>query len=260
MKTNYHTHNYRCNHAVGTIKEYVEEAIKEGFDVIGLSDHLPHPGKNIDNENRMKYEELPEYFKEIDEVKEMYGDKIEIKKGIECEYFPDFLWLYDELREKFKVDYLILGAHFFPYNGKWFYIGSYLTPDSLEKYVNFVIESMESGLFDYIAHPDVFGIGYRDWDEYSIKASRRILKKAEEFDMPIEININGFKKRRMKYNHGERYMYPIREFWELSKEYNVRRIIGVDAHKPKDMRDFQMAIDFAKELGLEVIDNIDLRK
>ena len=32
---------------------------------------------------------------------------------MECEYFEDFGWLYDELREKFKVDYLILGCTFF---------------------------------------------------------------------------------------------------------------------------------------------------
>lgn len=259
MKTNYHTHNYRCNHAIGTIKEYVEEAIEAGFDEIGLSDHLPHPGKNIDNENRMRYEQIPEYFKEIDEVEKLYGDKISIRRGMECEYFPDLLGLYDELRDKHKVDYLILGAHFFPYNGKWFYIGSHLTPDILETYVDFVIESMESGLFDYVAHPDVFGMGYKDWDEYSIKAARRILKKAEELNMPVEININGLKKNKVKYNKGERYQYPIKEFWELSKEYNVQRIIGVDAHNPKDMRDYNMGLNFSKELGLELIDRLELK-
>ena len=68
MKSNYHTHNYRCNHAVGNVEEYVKEAISEGFDEIGISDHLPHPGKNIDNGNRMRYEELKEYFDEIDDV------------------------------------------------------------------------------------------------------------------------------------------------------------------------------------------------
>ena len=28
MKTNYHTHNYRCNHAAGTVEDYILEAIK----------------------------------------------------------------------------------------------------------------------------------------------------------------------------------------------------------------------------------------
>ena len=65
MKTNYHTHNFRCNHAIGNVEDYIKIAIEEGFDEIGISDHLPHPGKNIDNESRMTYEEIPEYFAEI---------------------------------------------------------------------------------------------------------------------------------------------------------------------------------------------------
>ena len=58
MRSNYHTHTYRCNHATGTIEDYVKEAIKANIDEIGISDHLPHPGKNIDNYHRMAYEDL----------------------------------------------------------------------------------------------------------------------------------------------------------------------------------------------------------
>ena len=32
----------RRQHAVGEEREYVEEAIKEGFEVIGFSDHSPY--------------------------------------------------------------------------------------------------------------------------------------------------------------------------------------------------------------------------
>ena len=257
MKTNYHTHNYRCNHAIGTIEDYVEEAIKEGYDEIGISDHLPHPGKNIDNKSRMSYEELEVYFKEIDEAKEKYRDNISIKKAIECEYFEDYHWLYSEFKEKYKVDYLLLGVHFFPYKGEWLYVGGVkLTPEILESYTDYVIKSMESGYFAYIAHPDLFGISYRNWDEHSIKASRRILEAAERLNMPIEININGFKRGKVKYNLGERYFYPMEDFWDLSKEYNVKRILGVDAHDPEDLRYRNRGEDFVKELELKIIDSI----
>ena len=39
-KCNFHSHTVRCQHAVGEEREYVEEAIKEGFEVIGFSDPL----------------------------------------------------------------------------------------------------------------------------------------------------------------------------------------------------------------------------
>lgn len=257
MKTNYHTHNYRCKHAVGSIEDYIEEAIREGYDEIGISDHLPHPNKDIDNQSRMTYEDLSTYFKEIDEAREKYKDKIVIKKAIEAEYFEDYAWLYKELKEEYKVDYLILGVHFFPYEGTFQYIGRRVaTPELLETYVDYVIKSMESGLFEYMAHPDLFGMSYREWDEHAIKQSRRILETAERLDIAIEINVNGLKKEKLKYNLGERCPYPIKDFWELSKEYNVRVIIGVDAHAPQDLKGLYIGEEFAKEHNLNVIDRL----
>ena len=257
MKSNYHTHNYRCKHAKGKIEDYVKMAIAEGFDEIGISDHLPHPGMDIDNGSRMNYEDLPEYFKEIDEVIKKYGDKISIKKSMECEYFPHFEWLYKELLEEYKVDYLLLGAHFFPYNGEWVYVGrANLTPEKLDCYVDFVVKSMKTGLFKCLAHPDLFGLDYINWDEHAIKSSRKILKAAEELDIPIEINVNGFRKPKVKYNNGERYSYPIKDFWKLAKEYNVKIIVGIDAHNPCEMADLDIGLKFAKELGLSLIDRL----
>ena len=77
MRSNYHTHTYRCNHATGTIEDYVKEAIKANIDEIGISDHLPHPGKNIDNYHRMAYEDLEDYFGKIEEAIEHTDNVIE---------------------------------------------------------------------------------------------------------------------------------------------------------------------------------------
>lgn len=43
MIANYHTHTWRCNHAVGTEREYVERAIEGGLKILGFSDHTPMP-------------------------------------------------------------------------------------------------------------------------------------------------------------------------------------------------------------------------
>ena len=42
MLTNYHTHTYRCHHADGTERDYVEAAIQRGFKALGFSDHSPY--------------------------------------------------------------------------------------------------------------------------------------------------------------------------------------------------------------------------
>ena len=37
MKYNLHTHSFRCNHAAGEDRDYVECAIKAGMKVLGFS-------------------------------------------------------------------------------------------------------------------------------------------------------------------------------------------------------------------------------
>lgn len=260
MRANYHTHNYRCIHAEGSVEDYVVQAIEAKLDEVGIADHMPHPGWDLDTDNRMAYEDLENYFNDIDEAIKKYGDKISIKKGIECEYFPEFEWLYKELKNKYNVDYLILGAHFFPYKGNYKYICDLEgTPEVLKEYTDYVIKSMESGYFMYLAHPDLWGRRYVNWDEHTEEASRRILKKAEELKMPIEINVNGLRKAKMTYNNGVRYQYPHKDFWNLAKEYNVEIIVGIDAHFPREMHDLDMGNDFAKELGLKTIDRLQFK-
>lgn len=36
MKTNYHTHTFRCKHASGTDRDYVEAAVANGFSELGF--------------------------------------------------------------------------------------------------------------------------------------------------------------------------------------------------------------------------------
>ena len=37
---NYHTHTYRCGHAVGNEYEMIEAALHEGYQEIGMSCHI----------------------------------------------------------------------------------------------------------------------------------------------------------------------------------------------------------------------------
>ena len=41
MKTNFHTHTARCGHASGRDEEYVQSAIRGGYQVLGFADHSP---------------------------------------------------------------------------------------------------------------------------------------------------------------------------------------------------------------------------
>lgn len=51
----------------------------------------------------MTPEELPDYVESLRSLQEKYKDRISLKIGLECEYFPDYLhWLKEVIRE-FKL-------------------------------------------------------------------------------------------------------------------------------------------------------------
>jgi histidinol phosphatase-like PHP family hydrolase len=62
VKTNYHTHTYRCKHAVGDDETYVLSAIAAGMQVIGFADHCPWPFKSgYRSDIRMEVSMLDDY-------------------------------------------------------------------------------------------------------------------------------------------------------------------------------------------------------
>lgn len=113
-KCNFHSHTVRCQHAVGEEREYVEEAIKEGFEVIGFSDHSPYLFKNgYVSRIRMTMSQLEDYVKTIEALKKEYREDITIFLALEMEYFPGiFEPTIEEIRQ-YPMDYLLLAQHFF---------------------------------------------------------------------------------------------------------------------------------------------------
>ncbi|RRD39520.1 histidinol-phosphatase HisJ family protein [Leptotrichia sp. OH3620_COT-345] len=257
MKTNFHTHNYRCGHAVGNVEDYVKVAIEEGYTELGISDHAPLPAYYFD---RMKMEDLENYLEEIEKSQNKYGKQIKIYKSLEIEYFPEFQSYYDELRN--KLDYIILGLHAFRKNeedkNKIYNAWTIKNEEDIIFYAKYMAEAIKTGNFDYVAHPDLYMINYRKWTAACVEAAHIICKAAEEMDLPLEVNANGIRKTLERYPEWDRYMYPYKEFWEIVRQYNIRTIIGSDTHNYNEMEDepMEMARKFAEELNLKVIETM----
>ena len=115
IKANYHTHTVRCHHASGTEREYIEQAIAEGFDILGFSDHTPQPyPDSFVSRVRMTMDELEGYIDTLLALREEYKDQIQLLIGFEVEYtLKYFEPLMKELRN-YPVDYIIQGQHYVP--------------------------------------------------------------------------------------------------------------------------------------------------
>lgn len=234
LTNNHHTHTYRCGHATGTDEEYVLKAIEAGMKELGFSDHVPF--KNASQPHiRMEYSQIDEYISSINSLKEKYKDKIKLYVGFEAEYYHEVKDYYKELLN--KVDYLICGQHFsLDYDKKPIYVG-FKTDDRnvLEDYTSRVVEAIESGLFIFIAHPDIILRSYTLRDEYLDNCIRRICEASERCHVPLEYNLEGIKKQLTNGWIGKECFYPFDYFWNIAKEYNIDVIIGADVHIPDDL-------------------------
>ena len=113
MLHNYHTHTKRCGHAVGTEREYIENAIAKGIQTLGFSDHAPYIFPNgYQSGYRVRVEQLFEYAESVRALAKEYENDIRILCGFELEYYPDFHKDEMEFLRQVKPDYLIMGQHF----------------------------------------------------------------------------------------------------------------------------------------------------
>jgi len=242
----YHTHTTRCGHAYGKDEEYVLAAIEKGFKVLGFSDHIFFP--NIHQPGmRGNFDQLGDYIQSIRSLQFKYADKIQILLGFEAEYYPFFDSYYRELFSKHHFDYLICGQHFrFENQGFPIYYASVSDPKLLYEYAEGVIAAMKSGFFSYIAHPDLFMLGYKQgWDGHTEAISRLIIEASNRYGVPLELNLGGANGRGMMTIAGEfRYPYPYPKFWELVGVYKAKTIIGIDAHSPNQIRNSPLDVVF----------------
>ena len=246
-KCNFHAHTTRCKHATGTEREYVENAIKAGFEVLGFSDHAPYLFEDGHVSHiRMLMEELDGYVRTIEELKSEYKNEIQIFTGLEMEYFPK---LFDRTFAeiiKYPMDYLILGQHCFDDEVGFEYTGRKWEEESrLETYVERLTTAIDTGVFTYVAHPDIINyVG--DADIYE-KHMRRLAKYLKAHNMPIEINVNGYREQKQ---------YPKKTFLEIGVQEGCDFIIGVDAHRPEEMLDeenYQGCMRLAESIGGKVL-------
>ena len=255
----FHSHTYRCGHATKDIEDYVTEAIKHGYKKYGVSDHVFLPGV-INPGIRGDYSLLSEYIDEFKRCKALYGNQIEMYLGFEAEWSPYFKKYYVSLLRDRGFDYLICGQHMgFDENfeGHWYmtYEKDKQEPGLL-KYRDDVLGAIKSGLYLYIAHPDLFMMCCSEVTPLYAQITKEIIETAIEYDVPLEVNIHGLFREKIK--NGVRYEeYPSDYFWQQAAKTKVKIVYGGDFHEPdeiirNDLR--EKAEDLIKRTGVHLTD------
>jgi len=244
MLIDLHNHTALCNHATGTIEEYVQKAVAQKIDIFGFSDHAP---MNFDT-YRMRFDEMKTYEEQVLHVKEKYTGQIEVLLGYEVDFLEGHI---DQSVMERKVDYLIGSVH---YLGNWGfdnpeYIGEYKDKnidDVWQKYFDAIEKMAKSNLFDIVGHLDLIKVF-----NYLPKKDVRLLAKdamnaIKNANIVVEINAAGLRKP-----IGEQY--PSHPLLEMMADLDIPISFGSDAHeiehigfKKEEIRAFAKSYGYKK--------------
>lgn len=257
MFSSFHTHTYLCKHAEGTPLDYVHQAASESCSALGFSDHCPYPYDDIWHFCRMSATELPLYKKLVEEAKQ--AASFPVYFGFECEWLPQYYhWFKDELIGKYGADYLALGSHWFPLDGTLEYIAHVEDKQTLFHYVDFTIEAMQSGLYAFLAHPDLFLSTQTAIDADCLACMDALIDAANDLHIPLEINGYGLIKPKITRDYGEDYQYPMTAFWKRAADKKACIICNSDAHKiTQVLAGVRNGIEYAKTLGIQISDTAE---
>ena len=249
-KYNYHSHTFRCGHASEVPDNvYLNTAIDSGFDKYGITDHIPvHPIFYTDGSVRMDDLAKDEYLLTMNNLKEQYKEFLYLFYGFEAEYDEIIEHYLCELKD--KSDYMILGQHYVLNKD------IRTTPYYPFEYERKVCKGIESGIFDIVAHPDIF-MQYRrsmftqeeksTFDKNALLAAEMICTTAKEYGVPLELNLGATypSKARFYSQYDLEYSgiksfeseirYPTKLFWEVVMEHENDVVVGIDAHYPDEV-------------------------
>jgi HisJ family histidinol phosphate phosphatase len=238
-----HMHTPLCKHAEGEPEEYAEMALQRGLKGIVMTCHSPMPD-NFWPEVRMAPEEFPQYVEMVERAAKVYAGKLDVRLGMETDYFPGMEWWAEKLNEQANFNHVLGSVHFFSpeYKSK-FWKGDVL--EFYKTYFNHVADSAETGLFDTLAHPDLVKNFYPEhYDLEKLQDTiEAVLDRIAKTGVAMELNTSGVHKKYPELNPGPKLL-------SLMKARNIPVVLGSDSHSPRRVSaDFSYAMDILEEAG-----------
>ncbi len=243
----YHTHTPLCKHAEGWPVELVRRAEELQLAEIGISDHNPMPEKFDDW--RMDLEELPLYLEAVAHAREKA--RIPVRLGLECDFLPGQETWIEDLSKEADWDYLIGSVHYVlpgwdvdnPAKlSEW---TRYSVDDVWQIYFETFEKAIRSGLFDFMAHPDLVKKFGRRPEGDLRWFYEGCIAAAAEVGALFELSTAGLRK-------DCRELYPSRDFLQMACDAGIGIVINSDAHAPLEVgKDYDAAVALAKEVGYD---------
>ncbi|MFW9927304.1 MAG: histidinol-phosphatase [Candidatus Thorarchaeota archaeon] len=262
----YHIHpNYSID-AEGEIDEFCRAALNFGLKEIAFTTHLDTDrvaddcyvnvdGKRVDIASNVWFEK---YESEIRDAGEKYSDSgLEILLGVEVDCFPNVEAALPERFFATDFDFILGSVHLIDHIaisavGRAEEVLRRYTLEELgEKYFTVMIDSIDLGIFDVLAHIDLyrrFGEAYYGkliydlWEPYLKELADKMNRKGVGF----EINTSSLRR-------GMTQPMPEERIVKALKREGIETVtIGSDAHTPSEVgQGLERALEIVKNAGFK---------
>ncbi len=266
MKYNFHSHS-SFDDGKESMEDFVLSAIEKGLMAFGFSGHTPLP---MDNAWSLPGDVFPAYVEEMKRLQQKYKGRIQLYRGLEIDYIPDYSDNFDDLVHGVPLDYCIGSVHLVRKPGSegphniWFIDGpreGYLKGieevfdgdprAAVEAFYNQSSEMVSTQKPDIIGHMDKVKMNNKGefFDTQSLwyrDAVDRLLGHIKASGTIVELNTRGV------YTGKTDEYFPSIPILEKCLHMDIPVMINTDAHHPSQVdTHFEEAVKLLKDIGFE---------
>ena len=258
----YHVHTFRCGHARGPSRDFVQKAVERGLAEIGMTDHLPLyflPVADRDPGLAMKEEQFGGYIDEVVELREEFRGRIAVRLGLEADYSEGHE---EELaRWLARADWdLVLGSVHWVAGGWIDAPGSAARFEKegaerlYEEYYRLLAKAARTGFFDVLAHFDLpKKFGHRPVSP-RLAAEQEAIAAAVEGNCAVEISSAGLRKPVSE-------AYPEARLLEQIVAAGIPVTFSSDAHAPAEVGwGYDRTVALARDCGVRQFVSFEARR
>lgn len=269
VRTDYHVHpNYSIDASSATIRDYCHKALELELTEICFCTHVELDPKRKDKDenfvmvNGVKcpvcdFHWLDHYFAEISRAQaEFKACGLKVKAGVEIGFCRGIENEIERIVKNYPFDYVLGAIHCLAHisiaskKESPYYFGSRNATEVRAEYFAVLMEAVKSGLFDCIAHVDL----YRRYGQSCLGPEADTIHRgaiepvfAEMKGRGIGLEINTSSRRR-----GLKEFHPAKEILALAVEAGVKVFtVGSDAHSLEELGEgIDEALALLAELGV----------
>jgi histidinol-phosphatase (PHP family) len=263
----FHVHCEYSIDARGTVGEYVRSALEAGLSHVCFTTHCDFDPARLEHDGRVnlggkivdvRSDWLESYVGEVRrEAASVGSGNLRVLCGLEIGYVPGIESEIEKAIGSHEFDFILCGVHtlggtdIVSARESGTYFAKHSPVEVCREYFGYLKEAVSSGLFDSVAHVDIYKRCGLEFYGDALKSAHQglaepVMEEIARLGIALEVNSAGFRK-------GLEAPYPSFDILGSARAAGIREVtLGSDCHSPEDVgRDVRMCADFARRAGFE---------